>query len=148
MNLVGPLAALLGFEVEEITDRIKALAIANAVIGLFGLLTLIFLLVAGFLALSTMVGTIYAALIFAGVFFVITLGVFIGIQIAENGRKRRLAEKRRSSETSALVATAALTALPMLLKSPLIRNVGIPLAAAAGLAVLIGGRHNGDKPED
>ncbi|HTN64144.1 MAG TPA: phage holin family protein [Devosia sp.] len=148
MNLVGPLAALLGFEVEEITDRIKALAIANAVIGLFGLLTLIFLLVAGFLALSTMVGTIYAALIFAGVFFVITLGVFISIQIAENVRKRRLAEKRRSSETSALVATAALTALPMLLKSPLIRNVGIPLAAAAGLAVLIGGRHNGDKPED
>lgn len=148
MNLVGPLAALLGFEVEEITDRIKALAIANAVIGLFGLLTLLFLLVAGFLALSTMVGAIYAALIFAGVFFVITLGVFIGIQIAENGRKRRLAEKRRSSETSALVATAALTALPMLLKSPLIRNVGIPLAAAAGLAVLIGGRHNGDKPED
>jgi arginine exporter protein ArgO len=147
MNLLVPIAALLGFEVEEITDRLKALAIANAVIALFGLLTLVFLLVAGFLALSAQLGPIYAALIFAGVFFVITAGIVIGIQISENSRKRRLAEKRRSSETGAFVTTAALTALPILLKSPLIRNVGLPLAAVVAAAMLIG-KSRDDKTDD
>ena len=147
MSLLVPIAALLGFEVEEITDRLKALAIANAVIALFGLLTLVFLLVAGFLALAAQLGPIYAALIFAGVFFVITAGIVIGLQISENSRKRRLAEKRRSSETGAFVTTAALTALPILLKSPLIRNVGLPLAAVVAAAMLIG-KSRDDKADD
>ncbi|MET3899899.1 arginine exporter protein ArgO [Devosia sp. UYZn731] len=147
MNLLVPIAALLGFEVEEITDRLKALAIANAVIALFGLLTLVFLLVAGFLALASQLGPIYAALIFAGVFFVITAGIVIGIQISENSRKRRVAEKRRSSDTSAFVTTAALTALPVLLKSPLIRNVGLPLAAVVAAAMFIG-KSRDDKTDD
>ena len=147
MSLLVPIAALLGFEVEEITDRLKALAIANAVIALFGLLTLVFLLVAGFLALAAQLGPIYAALIFAGVFFVITAGIVIGLQISENARKRRLAEKRRSSETGAFVTTAALTALPVLLKSPLVRNVGLPLAAVVAAAMLIG-KSRDDKADD
>jgi arginine exporter protein ArgO len=147
MSLLVPIAALLGFEVEEITDRLKALAIANAVIALFGLLTLVFLLVAGFLALAAQLGPIYAALIFAGVFFVITAGIVIGMQVSENARKRRLAEKRRSSETGAFVTTAALTALPILLKSPLIRNVGLPLAAVVAAAMLIG-KSRDDKADD
>jgi arginine exporter protein ArgO len=147
MNLLVPIAALLGFEVEEITDRLKALAIANAVIALFGLLTLVFLLVAGFLALAAQLGPIYAALIFAGVFFVITAGIVIGIQISENSRKRRLAEKRRSTDTSAFVTTAALTALPVLLKSPLIRNVGLPLAAVVAAAMFIG-KSRDDKTDE
>ena len=147
MSLLVPIAALLGFEVEEITDRLKALAIANAVIALFGLLTLVFLLIAGFLALSAQLGPIYTALIFAGVFFVITAGIVIGLQISENSRKRRLAEKRRSSETGAFVTTAALTALPILLKSPLIRNVGLPLAAVVAAAMLIG-KSRDDKADD
>jgi hypothetical protein len=147
MHLLVPLAALLGIEVEEITDRIKALAIANAAIGLFGLLTLVFLLVAGFLWLSTEVGGIYASLIFAGIFLVIMLGTMLGLNIAENNRKRRVAEKRRSSETSAFVTTAALTALPVLLKSPLVRNVGLPLAAVVAAAMFIG-KSRGDGAED
>ena len=147
MSLLVPIAALLGFEVEEITDRLKALAIANAVIALFGLLTLVFLLIAGFLALAAQLGPIYAALIFAGVFFVITAAIVIGMQISENARKRRLAEKRRSSETGAFVTTAALTALPILLKSPLIRNIGLPLAAVVAAAMFVG-KSRDDKAED
>lgn len=147
MHLLVPIAALLGFEVEEIIDRIKSLAIANAVIGLFGLLTLVFLLVAGFLALATRLGPIYTSLIFAAVFFVIALGTYISLKVAENNRKRHIAEKRRSSETSAFVTSAALTALPILLKSPIIRNVGLPLAAAVGAAMFIGKSRN-DRLDD
>ena len=147
MHLLLPLAALLGFEVEEITDRVKRMIVVNAVMGLFAALTVIFLLVAGFLALAAELGAIYAALIFAGVFFVIAAGIFIGMQISDAKRKRRTAEKRRSSETSAFVATAALTALPVLLKSPLIRSVGLPLAAVIAAAMFIG-KSRDDTPED
>jgi uncharacterized membrane protein len=136
MHLLAPLSALLGFEVEEITDRIKRLAIANAIIGLFGLLTLAFLLVAGFLALAARLGAINASLIFAGVFFVLAVAVYIGLTIAENGHKKQALQKRRSNETNAFVTTAALTALPVLLKSPLIRNVGLPVAALAATVLL------------
>jgi len=143
MHLLVSIAALLGLEVEEITDRIKGLAIANALIAVSGLLTLIFLLVAGFLALATRVGPIYSSLIFAAVFFVITAGILTGLNIAEGRRKRRFVDKRRSSETSAFVTTAALTALPVLLKSPLVRNIGLPLAALVGAAMLIGKSRDG-----
>ena len=146
MHLLVPLAALLGFEVEEITDRVKRLVIVNAMMGLFAGLTLVFLLVAGFFALAAKLGAIYAALIFAGVFFIIAVGILIGVQVSEANRKRRLAEKRRSSETSAFVTTAALTALPVLLKSPLVRNVGLPLAAVVAAAMFIG-KSRDDKPD-
>ena len=146
MHFLVPLAALLGFEVEEITDRVKRLIIVNAMMGLFAGLTLVFLLVAGFLALAAKLGAIYAALIFAGVFFVIAVGILIGVQVSEANRKRRLVEKRRSSETSAFVTTAALTALPVLLKSPLVRNVGLPLAAVVAAAMFIG-KSRDDKPD-
>ncbi|MGV8953746.1 MAG: hypothetical protein ACOH2M_21790 [Cypionkella sp.] len=147
MHLLGPLAALLGFEVEEITDRVKRMLIINTLMGAFAALTVVFLLVAGFLALSAKLGAIYTALIFAAVFFVLTAGIMIGTQVSEASRKRRLAEKRRSSETSAFVTTAALTALPVLLRSPLVRNLGLPLAAVVAAAMFIG-KSRDDNPED
>ena len=147
MGLLIPLAALLGFEVEEITGRVKRLVITNAVIALFGLLTLVFLLVAGFLALADSLGPIYAALIFAGAFFILGLVVYFSQLIVDNRRRRHIAERRRSSETGAFVTTAALTALPLLLKSPLVRNIGLPLAAVIAAAMVIG-RAKDDEPND
>ena len=131
MNLLAPLAALLGIEVEAITDRAKKLVIVYAVIGLFLLIGFSFLVVAGFFALTTQVGPIYAALILGGAFLVLALAVFLGAQIGEGNRKRRAAERRRSSETSAFVTTAALTALPVLMRSPAVRTLGLPAVALA-----------------
>ncbi|WP_375452498.1 phage holin family protein [uncultured Devosia sp.] len=145
MGLLAQLAAFLGFEVAEITDRLKRLAIANAFIGLFGLLTIVFLLVAGFLALAAQLGPINAALIFAGVFLVLGAAVYFGMMLGENSRKRRVTEKRRSTETSAFVTTAAITALPILLRSPVLRNIGLPLAAVVAAALYLGKSHD-DNP--
>lgn len=147
MNLLISLAGLLGIQVEEVTGRIKNLAIANAFIVLCGLIALVFLLIAGFLALSAQMGPIHSALVFAGIFLVIALVILIGLMLWEHSRKRRHAEKRRSSETSALVTSAALTALPVLLKSPLIRKIGLPLAAIAA-AVMFIGAHDDDDSAD
>ncbi|UXN75221.1 hypothetical protein N8D56_10295 [Devosia sp. A8/3-2] len=144
MNLLVPLAALLGIEVEAITDRAKKLVIVYAVISLFLLLGCFFLVAAGFFALTTQIGPIYAALVLGGVFLVLALAVFVGAKIGESNRKRRTSERRRSSETGAFVTTAVLTALPVLLRSPVIRSLGLPAAALAAFLLI----RNADDKDD
>ena len=144
MNLLVPLADMLGIEVEAITDRAKKLVIVYAVISLFLLLGCFFLVAAGFFALATQIGPIYAALVLGGVFLVLALAVFAGAQIGESNRKRRTVERRRSSETGAFVTTAALTALPVLLRSPVIRKLGLPAAALAAFLLVRNADDNDD----
>lgn len=143
MHLLAPLAALLGIEVEAITERIRNALVVNAIMVLLALIGVSFLLAAGFFALAERYGVIYASLIFAGAFLVLALAVFLGTRVGESRRRRELAEKRRSTETSAFVTTAALTALPVILKSPL-RTIGLPAAAIAAYFLLRGGSDKND----
>ncbi|MHA6691077.1 hypothetical protein [Devosia sp. A449] len=138
MNLLIPLAGLLGIEVESITERVRNAVIVNAVMIVLGVAGIGFLLAAGVMALADIVGGIYAALIFAAAFLVITLAVYLGTRVGESRRRREVATKRRSSETGAFVTTAALTALPVLLKSPMLRTLGLPAAAIAAYLLLRG----------
>ena len=145
MHLLAPLAALLGIEVEAITERLRNTIIVNVVMIGLALVGVSFLVAAGFFALAELYGAIYAALIFAATFLVLALAVHLGTRLGESRRRRELANKRRSSETSAFVTTAALTALPVLLKSPLARTIGLPAAAIAAYLLVRGGS---DKAEE
>lgn len=145
MHLLAPLAALLGIEVEAITERIRNTIIVNAVMIGLALVGVSFLVAAGFFALADLYGVIYAALIFAAAFLLLALAVFLGTRIGESRRRRELADKRRSSETGAFVTTAALTALPILLKSPALRTLSLPAAAIAAYLLIRGGN---DETED
>jgi len=144
MNLLGPLASLLGIEIESITERVRNAIILNAAMIVFGLIGAIFLIVAGFLAIADQLGGIYAALIVGGGFVLLALAVYLGSVIGKGRTKRTLVEKRRSNETSAFVTTAAITALPVLLKSPLVRKFGLPAAALAAFLLVRGGSDNAD----
>lgn len=145
MHLLAPLAALLGIEVEAITERVRNAIIVNAVMIGLALVGVSFLVAAGFFALAALYSVIYAALIFAAAFLLLALAVFLGTRIGESRRRRELADKRRSSETGAFVTTAALTALPVLLKSPLLRTLSLPAAAIAAYMLIRGGS---DKTDD
>ena len=145
MHLLAPLAALLGIEIEAITERLRNTIIVNVVMIGLALVGVSFLVAAGFFALAELYGAIYAALIFAATFLVLALAVYLGTRLGESRRRRELANKRRSSETSAFVTTAALTALPVLLKSPLARTIGLPAAAIAAYLLVRGGS---DKAEE
>jgi len=136
MHLLVPLAALLGIEVEAVTDRVKTLVVVNAIIAVLGLITLVFLLVAGYLALSEIWTPIIAALVIAGAALILALIVYLVMRLNENARRRRLAERRRSGETGAFITSAALTALPIVAKSPALRVIGIPAAVLAALFLL------------
>lgn len=145
MHLLVPLAALLGIEVEAITERLRNTIILNVVMVGMGLVGVGFLVVAGFLALAELYGTIYAALICAALFLVLALAVYLGSRIAEGRHRREVATKRRSTETSAFVTTAALTALPAVLRSPLGRAIALPAAALAAYLLV---RKTGDTKDD
>ncbi|SMQ72207.1 hypothetical protein SAMN06295905_2084 [Devosia lucknowensis] len=136
MGLIGPLAALLGLEVEGIAARAKAMALVYGLIGLFSAIAIGFLLAAGFMVLADEFGPLAAAQIMAGVFLLLALAVYLGSMVGRNKRQRELAEKRRASESGAFLTTAALTALPLLAKSPAILRLGLPAAAIAAIALL------------
>lgn len=135
MGFIAPLASLLGLEVEGLAARAKSTALVYGLVALFGLVAAGFLLAAGFMALADVVGPIYSALIFAGVFLLLALAVYLGSLIGRSRRQRELAEKRRATETGTLLTTAAITALPMLVRMPIMR-VGLPIAAIAAFALL------------
>ena len=145
MNFLSPLASLLGMEVEHITDRIKRSLMVNGMMIVFALLGTGFLLAAAYIALAQELGGLYAALIFAAGFLVLALAIYIGSRVAEARRKRELADKRRSSEAGAFMTTATLAALPMLLRSPLLRTIGLPAAALAAFLIVRNGSSGDDE---
>jgi hypothetical protein len=136
MNLLAPLAGLLGLEVEGLTQRVKSLAIGYALIALFGLVGLVFLIAAGYIALVDTIGLLPATLAMAGGFLVLALIFYIGLTMGESRRRRHVVEKKRSTETSAFLTTAAFTALPLLARSPMLVKLGLPAAAIAAFALL------------
>lgn len=141
MHLLAPLLALLGIEVEAITERVRTTIIVNTVMILLGLLGLGFLIAAGYIALADWVGPLYAALIMAGVFLLLGLGVFAGTRMGQSRRRREIADKRKSSESAAFMTTAALTALPVVVKSPTLRLLAIPAGLIAAY-LLVRNRHD------
>ncbi|MFD2646971.1 phage holin family protein [Devosia albogilva] len=146
MPLLGPLAALLGIEIEAITDRVRTLMIVYAVIGALTLTGLIFLLVAAYLALAQLIGPIYSALVIAVVMLLIAGIVLLAIRMGETRRRREIAQRRRSSEAGAFATTAALTALPAVVRSPSLRLLAIPAAAAAAFVLVRNARKGKDEP--
>lgn len=144
MNFLVPLAALLGIEVHSITERVRNTIIVNALVVVLGLAGVSFLVAAVYIALAEALGPIYAALTLSAAFLVLALAIYLGSQIGEGRRRRELAEKRRSTETSAFVTTAAITALPVLLRSPMLRTLGLPAAALAAYLLIRGGSDKSD----
>lgn len=136
LGLLMPLAGLLGLEAEGLGRRAKGLAIAYALMLIFGIIGAGFLIGAAHIALTDAVGLLLATLIMAGIFLALALFVYLVHAVNESKRRKRLAERRRASDTGAFVTTAALTALPLLIRSPLFVRLGIPAAALTALALL------------
>lgn len=130
MQLLVALASILGIEVNQLLDRLRKDAAAWATIGLFAVIALAFLLVAAHTALVGWIGPIWAPLLIAGVALVIALIIYTVIRISDGIAARQAAERRHAAETTAVATTAAMAALPALLKSPLVRNIGLPLGGA------------------
>jgi len=135
MNFLVPLAALFGLEADALVQRAKGQLVLLLAVGTLALVGFVFLLIAAYAALYPRFGAVWSPLILAGIAFAFALVILLATRIGEHIRRRRLAERRRSSETTALVTSAAVTALPVLLKSPALRSLALPLALAGAWMV-------------
>ncbi len=143
LAVLTPLLSLLGLEAAEITGTLKRRAITWGAIGALGVVAVGFVLVAINAALSNALGPVVAPLIIAIVALVVAIAIFLVMHIVELNEAKRVAEKKRSTEITALITTAAITAIPLLLRSPLFRDLGIPAGAALASSFLF--RNEGDE---
>jgi cobalamin synthase len=145
LAVLGPLLSLLGLEAASLTTTVKRQAIVWGLIGALGVIFVTLLLIAANTALSYAVGPVIAPLILAVIAAVIAIGIFLVAHLQDAAEARRKAEKEKSAEVTALVTTALLTAVPLILRSPLLKQVGIPAGAMLASALLLrkrDGRHH------
>jgi membrane protein implicated in regulation of membrane protease activity len=153
MHLLALAASVLGIEVDELLEHFKRNAMAWSAVALFALITLVFVLVALNAWFTLMWGPIIAPLVIAAGALVISLGIYAAIAIIDSIAKKRAAQRRNAAEKTALVTTAALTALPLVMKSDLMRKIGIPIGGALAAAYLLSkpgnphGHSNGHDPD-
>jgi hypothetical protein len=136
MAFLAPLAALLGIEVDSLIIKLKRSAVTYAVLALLALICLVFLLVAAHAALSYAIGPVWSGLALAGAALLIGAIVWFWTQAAEKARQQRIVEKRKSTDTTALLTTAAISALPMLIRNPAMRMAAVPVGLLAGYLFL------------
>jgi hypothetical protein len=153
MHLLALAASVLGIEVDELLEHFKRNAMAWSAVALFALIALVFVLVALNAWFTLMWGPIIAPLAIAAGALVISLGIYAAIAIIDSIAKKRAAQRRNAAEKTALVTTAALTALPLVMKSDLMRKIGIPIGGALAAAYLLSkpgnshGHSNGHDPD-
>lgn len=135
LKLLAPIVATLaGDELKLLTGRAKRVAILGTTIAVFGLIAVVFLCVAAFLALAQNYGGPIAALILAGLSTIIALLILavLKIQAAAEEKKRK---ERIAADKSALMAAAAMATVPSILKRPILA-VALPLAGIALMSLL------------
>lgn len=156
MHLLALAASVLGIEVDEVLEHVKKNAMAWSAVALFALIALVFVLAALNAWFTLLWGPIVAPLAIAAGALLVALGIYATIAISDGIARRHAAQRRNAAEKTALVTTAALTALPLVLKSDLMKKVGIPIGGALAAAYLLakpgGGAHgerhsNGHDPD-
>ncbi|WP_055045506.1 hypothetical protein [Devosia sp. A16] len=153
MHLLALAASVLGIEVDELLAHFKRNAMAWSAVALFALIALVFALVALNAWFTLLWGPIVAPLAIAAGALLVALGVYAAIAISDGIARRQAAQRRNAAEKTALVTTAALTALPLVLKSDLMKKVGIPIGGALAAAYLLAkpgnahGHSNGHDPD-
>jgi cobalamin synthase len=137
LAVLTPVLALLGIEVAQLTESVKRHAILWGVIGAFGVVCVAFLLVAINTALAYAVGPVVAPLIIAAVAALVAIVVLVIMRMQDAEAERKEAERKRLAESNVLLTTAIISAIPALLRSPLLREIGLPAGAAIASALLL-----------
>jgi predicted tellurium resistance membrane protein TerC len=130
LAVFGPLLSLVGREAGELQRKLQRQAIFWGLLAVLAAVIITFLLVALLASLSTVYGPVIAPLIIAAGALLLAILVVLIFQLLATLDARETLKKRHDNEMTALVTTAALTAIPMLLRSPLLKEIGIPIGAA------------------
>ncbi|MGU3576885.1 phage holin family protein [Brucellaceae bacterium C25G] len=143
LRLLTPLiSSILKQELHQTAQQTKRSVIASAIMGIFICVGCVFLLIALFLYLSTLVSQLAASLIIAAAALLIALVAFIIVKIINEAEKRKRRE-RLEADKSAFVATASLAAVEAVLKRPILA-AALPLATLA-LSSLLSDKKGNDE---
>ena len=103
------IASIASGEAADAAGRARRAVVAYAMAGLLAFAGLVFLTVAGFIALADRIGPLAAALWMGGGFLLVALVIVLVHRIAASMRARSAARRRRS-EASAMASAAAIAA--------------------------------------
>ncbi|WP_439271422.1 hypothetical protein [Pseudochrobactrum sp. HB0163] len=136
-RLIPLLTGLADAEMKAAAARTKRNITFFTIITLATLLTVIFLVIAAYLALTVRFGPVISALLIAAICAVVAFFAFALNRIYEKAHKKRQAERRAAIDTNAALTAAAVAAVPTFLKRPVLTIV-LPLAGLAVLSILSG----------
>ncbi|MCW4113734.1 hypothetical protein NPA31_002000 [Aurantimonas sp. MSK8Z-1] len=130
------LTKVLTGEIGVFLARLKRVAFLYAVMAIFALLMLGYLLAALFIFVASYLGGLYTALAFAGGCLVIILFTYILLVLARRPAKRR-ADDRLQRDIASVAGVAALSNAPQILRSMGGRKgmILVPAAAVGGFAL-------------
>lgn len=136
LAILGPLASLMGLELDATLGRARRQALLWGLLAALGIVAIGFVLVAINAALTLSYGPVVAPLLVAAAALLLALAVYLVFHVIAAREARREAERQKSTEMTALIATTAIAALPLLL--PTLRKVALPAGgvAAATYALL------------
>ena len=137
LAVLAPVLSLLGIELETVTESVKRHAVLWGIIAGFGLICLVFLLVAINSALTYQFGPVVAPLIIAAVAALVAIIALLVTHMQDAQAAKREAERKRLAESNALLTTTIVTLIPAILRSPLLRQIGLPAGAAIASALLL-----------
>ncbi len=127
--------SIISGEAADAAARARRAAVVYMAAALLALVGLGFLVGAGYIAAARELGSLEAALIFAGGFVVVALILIVVQRIWSKARAKRIAE-RRKREVTGVASAAALALLPTLLsRKGSLPILAIPIAAAIAYAV-------------
>lgn len=136
-RLIPLLTSLADAEMKAAAARTRRNIIFCTIIALAALLTIIFLVIASYLALTIRFGPVISALLIAAICAVVALLACALNRICEKAHKKRQAERRAAIDTNAALTAAAVAAVPTFLKRPVL-TILLPLAGLAILSILSG----------
>lgn len=128
------IASIASGEATEAVRRVRSAVIAYVLMAVAGLCGVGFLIGAGFSATAQVLGTVYAALAFAGGFIVLAILVLIIHRIGQRARRRQIA-RRRAEDARAMAQTAAMVVLPALIARGGVGSLVAPVLAFAAYAI-------------
>lgn len=130
--MVQLITLLLAGEASDLKRRLQSALITYAIAAIAGLLALIFLVVAVYIAAAIRWGAMEAAIGFAVIFALLALIVFVAHRIS--ARAYRQKQRLRRAENASLAASAsAAAAIPALLgKKTMAANAALLLLAGLG----------------
>ncbi len=142
------IAAFIAGETSTVLRRARSAAVAYLVAGLFGLIGVVFAVVAGYILAARRFGPLEAALGAAAIFLVVAVLILVVHRLRAAARARR-ARKRRGGDITRMAVATGIAAAQSLLsyRKGVLALTAVPIAAAIAYLLLRKGEDESEEED-